>query len=554
MRSNFLTLCEYELRKAFGVSGSTKKRKRDFIGSFLSIAITIGIAVAFVFFLSIIASNYAEVKINKVSDPIARAAEFMNFTYTAIIVALTLVSLERMRKVFAKTAESEVFLRLPVSPSVLFMSKMLVVVLETYFVALMLAIPNCIVISGMIETTSTFWITSAIIYLALPIIPIAVSSVLIIPYMKLVDFLMHKYLLLFTVVTAGLALAFIVYSRLLLVVQSLLETGSVKFLFNEQFIVFMQTLRRITYPANILTDINLGLNVGISLGIVIVAAVVLVVIACIIVRTMFYSTLYKDDKRKLGNSDGRSFSRESVGSALLRKEFINVSRTPEYMFSYFAIAAAMPIMVYSCYTMFYSLIEHALGIKVDFALALLVVLVFGVLTNTFCATNVSRDGLSALSTKIYPVEPTKIMGAKVIFCMIVSSVSVLLSALLLMILTPLGVVNAIAVAIFGIIFSAAQIFIATRLDLNHAHVASGPLETERAAEKTTTKVVTIGLISAMLVGVSALVMSLVLGAGEDILSFGISYLVPFAITAVYFVLAVLYYSINIERSFYNLAS
>ena len=554
MKSNFLTLCEYELRKAVGIDGSTKKRKRDFVASLLSILITIGVAVAFVFFLSVIANNYAEVKINKVSDPLSRAAEFMNFTYTVIIIALTLVSLERMRKVFAKTAESEVFLRLPVSPSALFASKMTVVVAETYLVAFMLALPNCIVISSMIETTASFWISSGIIYLALPIIPIAVSAALIIPYMKLIDFLMHKYLLLFTVVTAGLAIAFILYSRLLLVVQSLLETGSIKFLFNEQFITFMQTLRRITYPANILTDINLGLNVGISLGIVIAAAAVLIVIACIIVKTMFYSTLYKDDKRKLGNSDGRDFIKAGAGSALIRKEFINVSRTPEYMFSYFAIAAAMPIMVYSCYTMFYSLIENALGIKVDFALALLVVLVFGVLTNTFCATNVSRDGLSALSTKIYPVEPVKIMGAKVIFCMVVSSLSVLVSAVLLMILTPLGVFNGIVVAVFGIMFSASQIFIATRLDLNNAHVASGPRETERAAEKTTTKVVTIGLICAMLVGVSSLVMSVLLGSADNASGFGMSYIVPLIITGVYLAMAILYYSINIERSFYNLAS
>ena len=553
MRSNFLTLCEYELRKAIGLNGA-KRKKTDFIGTFLSTVITIGIAVAFVFFLSIIANNYAEVKINKVSDPLARAAEFMNFTNTVIVIALTVISLERMRKVFAKSAESEVFLRLPVSPGVLFTSKMLVVVAETYIVAFVLMASNCFIISGIIETDLSFWLRAGAIYLALPIIPICISAALIIPYMKLVDFLMHKYLLLFAVVTVGLALAFIVYSRILLVVQGLLETGSVKFLFNEQFIGFMQTLRRITYPANILTDMNLGLDVGVSLGIVIAVAAVLVVIVCIIVKTMFYSTLYKDDKRRLGNSAGGDFGRSGAGIALIRKEFINVSRTPEYMFSYFAIAAAMPIMVYSCYTMFYSLIEHALGLKVDFALALLVVLIFGVLTNTFCATNVSRDGLSALSTKIYPVDASKIMGAKVIFCMIVSSLSVLFSAVLLMILTPIGVVNALVVAVFGIMFSAAQIFIATRLDLNNAHVASGPLETERAAEKTTTKVVAIGVVLALIVGVSSLVMSMLLDSAENAAGFGMSYIVPLAITVVYLISAILYYSINIETSFYNLAS
>ncbi len=553
MKSNFLTLCEYEFRKIFGFGG-TKKKKRDFISSFLNIVITIGIAVAFVFFLSIIASNYAEVKINKVSDPLARTAEFMNFIYTAIVIILTVVSLERMRKVFAKTPEAQVFLRLPVTPVALFMSKMLVIVVETYVVALMLMAPSCFVISQMINTGATFWIRSGITYLVLPIIPIFISSALIMPYMKIVDFLMHKYLLLFAVVTSALVGAFIVYSQLLLVVQSLLETGSVRFLFNEQFINFMQTLRRITYPANILTDINLGMNVGISLGIIVAAAAVLLIVVFLVVKSMFYSTLYKDDKRRKGNSNGSGFSRAGVGSALIRKEFINVSRTPEYMFSYFAIAAAMPIMVYSCYTLFYSLIENALGLKIDFSLALLIVLVFGVLTNTFCATNVSRDGISALSTKTYPVSPSRIMGAKVVFCMIVSSLSVVLSAALLVVLTPLGWMNGLIVAVFGVMFSAAQIFIATRLDLNNAHVASGPLETERTAEKTTTKVVFVGLVFAMIVGVSSLVVSIFSGAAAGAQGLDMSYIIPFAITVVYLLLSVMYYSINIEKSFYNLVS
>ena len=378
--------------------------------------------------------------------------------------------------------------------------------------------------------------------------------------MKIVDFLMRKYFLLFAVITSALVGAFIVYSKLLTVVQSLLETGSVRFLFNEQFITLLQTLRIYTYPANIFADMCLGINSDIPVVAIVGIAAVLIIAVCLVVKTMFYSMLYKNDKRKQGNSKGRPLTRSSAGAALIRKEFINVSRTPEHMFSYFSIAAAMPVMVYSCYTMFCSLIEHALGVKVDFSLALLIVLVFGVLTNTFCATNVSRDGLSALSTKIYPVSPSKIMSAKVTFCMIVSSASVILSAVILILTTTLGLVNGIAVAIFGIVFSVAQILIATRLDLNHAHGASGPRETERAAERTTTKVVSIGLIFATIVGVGSLVISLFMGSLESllgtvsILSFDASYLVPFAITVVYLGLAMFYYNFGIEESFYNLVS
>ena len=553
MKSNFLTLCKYEVKKIVGFSGARKKKK-DFLSLILSTLITLAIAAAFVFFLSIIAKNYAEVKINKVSDPLSRAAEFMNLIYTAVIAVLTVVCLERMRKVIAKSAETQVFLRLPVTPQSIFISKMLVLVAEIYIVALVLMIPSCIVVSGMLDTGASFWLYSFVVWLVLPIVPIFISSALVIPYLKLVDYLMRTYWLLFGVVTSVLVGAFVVYSKILSVVQGLLETGSIKFLFNEQFINALQTLRRVTYPANIFTDITLGINVLVPLLIVVGGSALLAVGVYFIIKTMFYSVLYKDDKRRKGNSKGKKFRKSSSATALVKKEFINVFRTPGHMFSYFAIAAAMPIMVYSCYTMFYSLIENTLGLHVDFSLALLIVLVFGVLTNTFCSTNVSRDGLSALSAKIYPVKPEKIMLSKVAFCMIVSSASVALSVTLLVILTPLGVPNGIAVAAFGIMFSAAQIFIATRLDLNHAHVASGPAEAERAADKTTTKVVSIGLLFATLVGVSSLVLSLLSSAGGDVLRLVISYLIPFVITSAYLALAVLYYKHKIEESFHNLVS
>ena len=553
MKSNFLTLCKYEVKKIVGFGGA-KKRKNDFLSHILSAVITLGIAVAFIFFLSIIASNYADVKVNKVSDPLSRAAEFLNLTYTVIIAVLTCVCLERMRRVLAKSDETRIFLRLPVSAESIFASKLLVLVAETYVVALMLMIPNCIVISRMIDAGPAFWLYSALVFLILPIFPIFLSAALVIPYVKLVDFLVHTYWLLFAVVTSALVLAFLAYSRILMVVQSLLETGSIRFLFNEQFILLLQNMRRFCYPANMLTDITLGINVLVPLLIVIGGSALLAVGVYFIIKTMFYSTLYKDDRRRQGNSRGKTFRKSTPGASLVKKEFITVFRTPGHMFSYFAIAAAMPIMVYSCYTMFYSLIEHSLGLRVDFALSLLVVLVFGVLTNTFCATNVSRDGLSALSAKIYPVSPGKIMLSKVIFCMIVSSASVVLSAILLITLTPLGVLNGIAVALFGIMFSAAQIFIATRLDLNNAHVASGPSEAERAADKTTTKVVSIGLLCATLVGVASLFMSFFSVAEGDVLRLVISYLIPFVITAVYLLLAVLYYKHKIEESFNNLVS
>ena len=140
------------------------------------------------------------------------------------------------------------------------------------------------------------------------------------------------------------------------------------------------------------------------------------------------------------------------------KEFICVFRDKKHLFSYFSIATAMPVMVYCCYTLFESLISNAIGLNVDFSLALLVLLIFSILTNTFCATNITRDGLVALKAKMFPVKASTQLLAKVLFCAIVSCAAVVASVIAL-IVAGLTVTDGLLCAGVAIIFSMAQLFI-----------------------------------------------------------------------------------------------
>ena len=552
MKNNFWILCKYELKKTVPIGH--KGKKKDFLGNFISIFITLAIAVAFIFFLNIIAESYVEVKINKVRDPLARSAEFLNLLYTLIIVALSIMCLERMRKILSKSKENEIFLRLPLKPETIFLSKMTVLMLENYVMSLLLLVPANIVVYMMLKPAFTYWLYSLIVWILLPIIPLFIAAALIIPYLKLVDFLIHKYPVMFILVTALLIGSFWIYSRILSIVQSLLETGTIKFLFNERFITFLQKLRKYTYPANMFTDITLDINKLIPLLFIISIVIVSFLLVYFITKKLFYSTLYKNDRRKQGVSKSLTYRKLPASLSLIKKEFISVFRNPGYMFSYFAIATAMPVMVYCCYTLFESLILNALGITISFSLALFIVLVFGVLTNTFCATNISRDGLSALTSKIYPVRPSRIILSKVIFCMAVSSLSVIISIVILCCATSLTALDGLIVAVLGIIFSAAQIFIATRMDLNNAHVASGPVEAERAANKTVAKVIFIGLLLSTFVGVASLIISVFFGVEEGGFNALLIYGIPSFVSLTYMLLAMKYYRHKIEESFYNLVA
>ena len=551
-KSNFWTLFKYEFKKTL----PTRRRgkKSDITGTLISFFITLAIAVAFFFFLNVIAQSYVEVKINKISNPLARSAEFLNLLYSAAIAALSIMCLERIRKIISKDEEKLIFLRLPIKPEKIFLSKLSVLMLTNYAMSLVLLVPINLIVYIMLKPESSYWLYSAIVWILLPIVPMFIAAVLIYPYDKLIDYLKSKYALVFILVTGLLVGAFWAYSKVLLVIQSLLETGSIRFLFNEDFLTLVQKLYKYTYPANVFTDIALGINVLESVKTIAIFVLLSLVIVYTVTNDLFYSMLYKNESRKRGDRVIKTNKRLSPAVSLVKKEFISVFRDPGYMFSYFAIAAAMPMMVYCCYTLFESLLLNALGVSMSFSLALFIVLVFGVLTNTFCATNVTRDGPSVLTMKTFPLRPSRIMLAKVVFCMIVSSLSAVLSSGLLVYATSLTLLEGVVVALLGIVFATAQIFVATRLDLNNANLKSDKAEAEEAADKTVAKVIFIGLILSTVAGVFSLVASIFYGNEGGYVGILLSYGAPSVIAIGYLVASMVYYRRNIEDSFYSLVA
>ncbi len=532
-----------------------QKGKFDLLGSILSLLTTAIVVVIFVMLVSSIVENYVVVEINKVPAPLERGKELLNLCYAAIILATSAVCVVKMRNTLTEKRDKALFLRLPVSQQTLFMSKLCTLMIWNYVLAFVLMGSVNVIFFLALKPAAIFWFYSFLAWLFLPMTAFLIATALIVPYIKFMDFISNKYSLIFLLLSVLLIGAFLLYSGLLGVVQSLLETGSIKFLFNERFIVTLQGLLKWTYPANCFASIVLGQNVWISLLIVVGIALVSVGVVYFVSKKLFYATLYKNDEGRRVGKKHTEFTPLHPLLSLIKKEFVSIFREPKHLFSYFAIATAMPVMVYCCYTLFDSLIQNALGFHLNFSLALLVILIFSILTNTFCATNVSRDGRAALNAKLFPVKPSMILLAKVLFCDAVSSLAIILSAIVLGCATTLSAGDAILCAIIALIFSIGQIFIATRMDLNHAKVGASPIEMEKHSNRTVAKVVFLGLFLALALGMISLFISVFATATqiEFIANLRLqtwyAYALPALGSALYLGAAVLYYTIGLNESF-----
>jgi len=543
----FFTLFKYEMKKQF--PAIFRRGKKDIVGFILSLIFTLAIVGVCVFLMTIISQNYVLIKVDKVVNNIGRAYELLNLFYNIVIVAMVFICVERMRKSFAKNDEERILLCLPVKQRNLFLSRLSVLLIVNYITALFLVLPINIIIYIVLRPSAIFWLSTFIIWIALPIIVMMIASLIVIPYIKLVDYLKGKYVLLFFVLTTLVVSIFFLYTFLLGMLRNYLETGLIKFLFNESFINAMGTLLKITYPANCLAGIALGQDM-IKSYLVVFAFVALSALAIyFITNRLYYVALYKNKARKIVYKKVSKTKLSTPMKTLIKKEFISVFREPRHMFSYFVIATAMPVMTYCCYTLIESLILNMLGTKLVFELAILVMLMFSVLTNTFCATNIAREGRSLLQQKTLPVKASTLLGAKIIFCSIVSVSAVVLSGVMLMLVTSVDVVSGIVCILITTLFTLAQIFLATKFDLKNIKIATNIIEEERQGTKTIARVVAIGFIISIVVGISCVVLGLFSNGFMNIkISECFVYIVPAVLGLVYLVLSVLYYKHNIQKN------
>ena len=547
--SDLKTLVKYEMKLQFPYK--RKNEKVDIVGSVLSFIMTACIIAVLVYLVSTIAINYVLVEINKTPDPNSRALEFMNLFYLIVIGAMSLLGVEKMRKSICEKKNKEVFLRLPVKPQTIFLSKILVLLMVFYVMTILLVVPINVIFFIAIKPGAIYWLNTAITALIFPIVPFLISSVLIIPYIKIIDFLKDKYALIFILLSAILMGAFLLYSKVLMIVQTLLETGNIRFLFNEELTTNLQNILKFSYPSNSLASISLGIDMGKSIAILIAVVAVAGMIIYFITNSLFNITLYKNEIKKSKYKRVEGYKENNQMISLIKREFITIFRDSKNMFSYFAISSAMPIMVYCCYTLFSSLIYNTIGINIEFALALLIILIFSVLTNTFCSTNISRDGVAFLKMKSLPVKASKVLWAKVLFCSIISSAAVIISIVILSFMTDLNFINGLVCAILGCAFSIAQILIATRLDLNHAKLSLSSVEIERESSKTIAKVVFLGLMVSLIVGLAAVVLTVFAKTDDAVYASVLTYLCPAIICASYFGFGLLYFSYKVENRYTN---
>ena len=487
-----------------------KKDYRGFISSFLLVLIVYGV---FIFVFNAFAQMYTQTDFGDIANRAYRVKELFTLGFTAIFIVNVIVGVKRLTGQLMDSRNNNIWVYQPISAGSLFLYKLIRVYASQVVSTLCIILPMAIVLdtSSTIAGGMAYYFLTATIVILLPLISCAIATLITIPYLEIIRRISSKFIIMLCIYIAIVVLGFWLYSVFLNTLSDLIRSGDIKYVFELDTINLISSTCKYLYPSKFFTNILTKDRVFLNTTIVVVTSLIAIVVAYYLIKQLYARVIQKqlEGKDSVYTNTTRLETHSSV-YALLHKEFMIVLRTPTYAFQYFAMAITLPFMVYTCSSILKTMIETLTIIDCNYALAIFVVSIFSILTNTFCTTNISRDGKMFAIMKTLPISIEKIVGVKILFCSIVSFVSVLVSCLVLYFTGFLGIEYSFITFVIGFMFSLVQIIYATRKDMKHPTFPTNNQEEITEGNSNMSTLILVGLITTLVTGGGALVSSIVL--------------------------------------------
>ena len=530
------------------------KKKADWLGVATTFVLVAGFIAGLVLMLSAFVKQYTGVRFHNVLDVETRQYELLTLIYSVLLVVGVFSGVKYLNFSIFESSDKNILITLPIKSSVLFLSKLAVVYIRQFAVTAIIILATNLTF-GIVNHLGAYYIgMSVVMCFIFPLITISISSVFCLPAYFIKRSIQSRYVAYLILITAIMGVLFWGYSEILSFVQTLVTTGEIKFLFNEKTMLTIMDIVKYSYPCNMIANILLGRNIGESIGIFLAILVGVTAVGLVIVQQFYVKAIHVRSLEKTRfNALNKNFvhKKRTRFHALLEKEFLLVLRTPSYAFQYFSVAITMPLMVFFCMDIGSDLLSGLIMVESNFELALFLVLVFGGLTNTFCATNISREGPAFCALKSTPIPWKEFIGVKVLFCSIVTVLTMAVSVILVSALGYIAPWEAAVLFFIALILAEAQICFATRKDLDRPNFSEDDdCEVRESNTTVSTIVIATLLVSAVIGGVSLYTSIFFSNKGQEVSGtiIGIAFGVALALLAA----CVTYLLVGIEKKFKQL--
>ncbi len=485
-----------------------------------------------------------------------RVYELMTLVYGVVILLNTLVGVKKIYSALVGGQDAEVLLCQPISGTELFVYKLLKIYGAQLVSGALVLVPAVIVVDVLSAYAggAGYYVAMLSHLILVPLMSCALASLIAIPFNSVMRYIGRKFVLHLVLYIVVIGVGFWLYSLFLKVLSDLLQTGDLQFLFNRMTITRIGQITQNAYPINLMTNMLTGTWVWQSVLIVLGIALVSGGVTFAIIRTMFTRILQRkmEGEIKVYNRKHRRFRQKSPVLSLMYKELLVILRTPSYAFQYFATTFTLPLMVYVCVNLMRNMMSTLTVLNCDYEIAIFVIAMFSILTNTFCTTNISRDGHMLGMLKTLPIKGSTVIAAKIGFCMIVAEISILSSLIVLLAVGSLLWWQALIIFVLASMMAFAEVAFATRKDLGRPSIPSNDKEEVQEGNSNVSTVAFLGLVISLILGGGAVALSAVLGllysAGVAI---GASIAFVFVLVSIVFALSCVYLFRGLNKKFYE---
>lgn len=557
MNGNIRTLLRLEIKNRFSNYSLT-----DF-KSYLKLLFTIVLLGAVIYAIYWVAGLFFEM-----FETGGMLYEALVLLVTAVFIFMLFTGISNTIKVLYYKGDNEILMRYPVSGAEVFISKTLFLFLSQFIVTTVVMAPFLVAYASVSGLGVAFYVKIPVPILLMVFINFFLSNILAIPIMHLTNRIRNKFILIIIglaiLVTAGFALYMLLFNSMVTYMNDTAFS-----VFSDDMVAIIETVAKWLIPAKYFADVMVGKELYIAYP-ALIGMLGLTLIGMIFIIYFLYA------KTLLNNVEveGSAFKhvtknrRRPIFVTLLRKEFLQVFRSVNYSFQYFVLACAMPVMIYFCNEITGRLGENQIGEQIALGMTMLVMLIFATVITSFAATSTSREGDNFYHTKVAPVSIQKQLFAKFTMFFLVSVAANAVCAVVLYFTKQVNLTDAIWLFVMVELAAIAETLIAMRMDIAHPYFnlsGEGEVVNNNAS---TTLAVAMGFAVAVVIGIICMFLGYLGNTGFSIeipyaimnqpigkIEFTTAYMY-YAVTAlvcVFFVAAVLRYSIGLKKAYNKIA-
>lgn len=371
-----------------------------------------------------------------------------------------IVHLPKLKKMVFNPDDKQIMDVLPVKRKTLVLSKLIIFYFEEIIGLFVLITPLTIAYGIINKCAISFYTIIIPLVLVASIFVLTVSLTLVFPYYCIVEKIKNKYLVQFGLIVILIGGFAFLYKSILDVFISLINEDRLTFLFNESNASKIETLATYLLPYNLIVSLYSGKAINI-IFIILITLVCLAVCYFISDKLYFLNVHFKEKSIKEKKNIVTTQTK-----ALIKKEYILMFRSTNYLFSYGSLLVLLPVFVSVVTLSMKPLITRLLGDIFFLPFVILFVTMFSAIINSFGGLFISREKNSISIIKMLPVSFKKQMNIKVGIAMTNAMASIIITMISLMILKVINFSSALAIFVISTLLVGVLLITLAKKDLN----------------------------------------------------------------------------------------